>query len=104
MCPPRVSRRKRKSIKDKARASGKPDQIVDKIADGELENYYEDVCLYDQTFVKDPNVTVKELINTLIGKIGENIRFAASPDSRRVKAWRNAPPIWPPMSAEALGG
>ena|SRR5438874_2042849 len=71
--------REKEIYKDQARASGKPPNIVDKIAEGKLESYYEMVCLYDQKFVKDPNISVKELINTLVGKIGENIqvrRFA----------------------------
>jgi elongation factor Ts len=60
--------------KDQARASGKPENIIDKIAEGKLGAYYQIVCLYDQMFVKDPNLTVEQLINNLIGKIGENIR------------------------------
>jgi elongation factor Ts len=60
--------------KDQARASGKPENIIDKIAEGKLGAYYQIVCLYDQMFVKDPNQTVEQLINALIGKIGENIR------------------------------
>jgi elongation factor Ts len=60
--------------KDQARASGKPENIIDKIAEGKLGAYYQIVCLYDQMFVKDPNLTVEQLINALIGKIGENIR------------------------------
>jgi elongation factor Ts len=60
--------------KDQARASGKPENIIEKIADGKLGAYYQIVCLYDQAFVKDPTVTVEALINNLIGKVGENIR------------------------------
>jgi elongation factor Ts len=60
--------------KDQARASGKPEHIVDKIAEGKLESFYKESCLYDQAFVKDPNISVEQLINNLIGKIGENIR------------------------------
>jgi elongation factor Ts len=60
--------------KDQARSSGKPENIIDKIAEGKLGAYYQIVCLYDQAFVKDSNVTVEQLINALIGKIGENIR------------------------------
>jgi elongation factor Ts len=60
--------------KDQARASGKPDNIIEKIAEGKLGAYYQIVCLYDQAFVKDPNVTVEQLINNLIAKVGENIR------------------------------
>jgi elongation factor Ts len=60
--------------REQARASGKPEQILDKIADGKLGSYFQMVCLYDQAFVKDPSQTVEQLINNLIGKIGENIR------------------------------
>jgi elongation factor Ts len=60
--------------REQARASGKPEQIVEKIADGKLQSYYQIVCLYDQAFVKDPAKTVEQLINELVGKIGENIR------------------------------
>jgi elongation factor Ts len=79
--PAEVLEKEKEIYKDQARASGKPANIVDKIAEGKLESYYEMACLYDQKFVKDPTgkTTVKELINTLVGKIGENIqvrRFA----------------------------
>jgi elongation factor Ts len=77
--PGEVLEKEREIYRDQARASGKPANIVDKIAEGKLESYYEMACLYDQKFVKDPNITVKELINNLVGKIGENIqvrRFA----------------------------
>jgi len=77
--PAEVLEKEREIYRDQARASGKPANIVDKIAEGKLESYYEMACLYDQKFVKDPNITVRELINNLVGKIGENIqvrRFA----------------------------
>jgi elongation factor Ts len=67
--------KKEKEIyKEQARASGKPEHIIDKIAEGKLESYYQMTCLYDQAFVKDPNLTVEQLINNAVGKIGENIR------------------------------
>jgi elongation factor Ts len=68
---------KEKSIyKDQARASGKPEQVLDKIAEGKLGKFFEDFCLYDQIFVKDESrsMTIEQLINNLIGKVGENIR------------------------------
>ena len=77
--PAEVLEKEKEIYKDQARASGKPANIVDKIAEGKLESYYEMACLYDQKFVKDPNITVKELINNLVSRIGENIqvrRFA----------------------------
>jgi elongation factor Ts len=77
--PAEVLEKEKEIYKDQARASGKPANIIDKIAEGKLESYYEMAVLYDQKFVKDPNITVKDLINNVIGKIGENIqvrRFA----------------------------
>ena len=59
---------------EQARSSGKPEHIIGKIADGKLGAFYEVVCLYDQPFVKDPSQTVGQLINSTIGRIGENIR------------------------------
>ena len=72
--PPEVLEKEKEIYKDQARSSGKPEHIVDKIAEGKLESFYQMACLYDQQFVKDPSQTVEQLINGLIGKIGENIR------------------------------
>jgi len=77
--PADVLEKEREIYKEQARASGKPGNIVDKIAEGKLESYYEVACLYDQKFVKDQNITVKDLIHNAVGTIGENIqvrRFA----------------------------
>src|SRR5947208_1275323 len=77
--PAEVLEKEKEIYKDQARGSGKPEHIVDKIAEGKLESYYEMACLYDQKFVKDHALSVKELINSLVGKVGENIqvrRFA----------------------------
>jgi elongation factor Ts len=72
---PEEELQKEKEIyKDQARASGKPENIIEKIAEGKLSAYYQIVCLYDQAFVKDPSITVEQLVNNLIAKIGENIR------------------------------
>lgn len=60
-------------------AEGKPADIIDKIVDGKLAKYYEQVCLLNQPFVKDPDVTVGKLTTDLVAKLGENIvirRFA----------------------------
>jgi elongation factor Ts len=72
--PLEVLEKEKEIYKDQARGSGKPEHIVDKIAEGKLESFYQMACLYDQQFVKDPSQTVEQLINGLIGKIGENIR------------------------------
>lgn len=52
---------------------GKPAEIMDKIIDGKLAKYYEQVCLMNQPFVKDPDVTVGKLTTNLVAKLGENI-------------------------------
>jgi elongation factor Ts len=52
---------------------GKPAEIIEKIVDGKLAKYYEQVCLVNQPFVKDPDVTVGKLTTDLVAKLGENI-------------------------------
>jgi elongation factor Ts len=62
-----------------AAASGKPPNVVEKILEGKMGKFYEEVCLYEQPFIKDQTITVGQLIATKIGKLGENIavrRFA----------------------------
>jgi elongation factor Ts len=58
---------------------GKPEKMLDKIVEGRMAKFYEEVCLYEQPFVKDNTVSVDQLIKTKIAKLGENItvsRFA----------------------------
>ncbi len=65
--------------KAQALDSGKPENIVDKIVSGKIEKYISEVCLLNQKFVKNPDLTVQDLLNELIAKMGENIsikRFA----------------------------
>jgi len=52
---------------------GKPENILDRIVEGKLEKFYQDVCLLEQSFVKDPNRTIKDLLTEKISKLGENI-------------------------------
>jgi len=56
-----------------AQASGRPPQAVPKIVAGRLEKYFQEVCLLDQPFVKEPGMTVQDLIQAKIAKTGENI-------------------------------
>src|SRR5580692_2303025 len=58
---------------------GKPEKMVDKIVEGRMAKFYEEICLYEQPFVKDNTLTIEQLIKTKIAKLGENItvsRFA----------------------------
>jgi elongation factor Ts len=59
--------------KSQALEMGKPEKIVEKIAEGKLNKFYKDNCLMQQPYVKDPDKTVTDLLNELIAKIGENI-------------------------------
>jgi elongation factor Ts len=54
-------------------AEGKPAGVVDKIVEGKLAKYYEQVCLMQQPFVKDPDISVGKLTTNLVAKLGENI-------------------------------
>jgi len=66
--------REKEIYKEQAKASGKPDHIIEKIVEGKLKDFYKEACLYDQPFVKDDKLTVEQLITNVIGKVGENIR------------------------------
>jgi len=56
-----------------AKAEGKPDNIADKIAQGKLDKFYQDICLLEQSYVKDPGKSIKDVITEIIAKTGENI-------------------------------
>jgi len=57
-------------------AEGKPEKVADKIVEGRMGKFYEEVCLYEQPFVKENTLTVDQLIKTKIAKLGENIGVA----------------------------
>lgn len=76
---PQLLAQEREIYREQARASGKPDKVVEKIVEGKLEKFYEETCLYEQHFIKDDKMTIKELIDAVIARVGENIavrRFA----------------------------
>ncbi len=64
------------AIKDEVLASGKPAEVADKIIEGKLGKWYQEVCLSDQLFIKDPEQTIEQLRQALVGKLGENIVIA----------------------------
>ena len=77
--PQDVMEGEREIYRDQALASGKPEKVVDRIIDGKINKFYEEVCLLNQKFVKDMDITVQTLVNNLIANTGENIvvrRFA----------------------------
>ena len=62
---------------DQARESGKPEKIIDKIVTGKMDKFYEENCLLEQSFVKDTNISIQELIQQKIAILGENIMVGA---------------------------
>jgi len=65
--------REKEIYRQQALESGKPEQIIDKIVNGKLDKFFSEVCLLEQNFVKNPDLTVHDLLNELIAKMGENI-------------------------------
>jgi len=57
----------------KAQVKGKPENVADKIVEGKLEKFYSTVCLLEQGFIKNPDMTIKDLLSTKISELGENI-------------------------------
>ncbi len=70
-----ILERERGIYRAQARETGKPEKIIDKIIDGKLEKFYGEVCLLEQPFVKDPDLSVQDLLNGLIGKLGEKVEI-----------------------------
>src|SRR5271156_1673188 len=76
---PEAFEREKDIYRSQAAATGKPPQVVEKIVEGKMGKFYEEVCLYEQPFIKDQTISIAQLIATKIGKLGENIsvrRFA----------------------------
>ena len=76
---PEAYEREKDIYRSQAAATGKPPQVVEKIVEGKMGKFYEEVCLYEQPFIKDQTISISQLIASKIGKLGENIavrRFA----------------------------
>lgn len=63
----------REILRNQALNEGKPEKIVDKMVEGRIAKYYEEFCLMEQSFIKDPDKTIETLVNEKISTIGENI-------------------------------
>lgn len=71
--PKEVCDRERKVYEDQVREMGKPENIIDKIVEGKMQKFYNDACLLTQPYIKDPKMTLQDIMNELIAKIGEKI-------------------------------
>ncbi len=65
--------KEREIFAHQAKESGKPEKIIDKIVDGKIGKFYEENCLLDQPFIKEPGITIEEMIKQKIAVLGENI-------------------------------
>lgn len=71
--PESVIEKEKEILKAQALNEGKPEHIVEKMVQGRIEKHYKEICLLDQPFIKNPDITVQQLVNEKIAKIGENI-------------------------------
>src|SRR5690348_18159639 len=76
---PEILEHEREIYGEQARSTGKPEAVIEKIVNGKMEKFYEENCLYEQHYIKDEGLTIGEMVNSAIAKLGENIsikRFA----------------------------
>jgi len=71
--PAGLLEREKEIYRAKARETGKPDNIVEKIVEGQISKFYGEICLLEQPFVKDPDKTIQTYLNETIASIGENM-------------------------------
>src|SRR5215467_2238751 len=74
--PADLLEKEKEIARDRARAEGKPEKVLDRIVEGRIAKFYEEVCLLDQPFVKEATLTIEQLVKTKIAKLGENIGIA----------------------------
>jgi elongation factor Ts len=77
--PPEVLEREKEIYRTQALESGKPEKVIGKIVEGKVERFFSEVCLLEQTYIKDTERTTKEVVDEMVAKLGENIairRFA----------------------------
>jgi len=70
---PEIIEKEKEIYRAQALEMGKPENVVDKIVEGKLNKFYEENCLLNQPYVRDTDISVADLLNELIAKIGENI-------------------------------
>ena len=71
--PPEVLVKEKNIFAIQARESGKPEKVIDKIVEGKMGKFYSESCLLEQPYVKNPDITVHDLLNEMIAKTGENM-------------------------------
>jgi elongation factor Ts len=88
--------REKEIYRAQAAATGKPAPVIEKIVEGKMSKFYEEVCLLEQPFIKDQAVTIKEIIAQKVGKLGENITV------RRFARFKVGAPEWTVAQTKAV--
>jgi len=71
--PEKTLNREKEIYRGQVLEMGKPEKIADKIVEGKMQKYFKESCLMNQAYVRDPDITIEDLLNEMIAKIGENI-------------------------------
>lgn len=71
--PQSVIDKEKEIYTEQSKASGKPAAVIEKMVQGKLDKFYKEVCLLEQSYIRDPNVVVGDLLKSLISKVGENV-------------------------------
>ena len=88
--------REKEIFRAQAAATGKPAPVIEKIVEGKMAKFYEEVCLLDQPFIKEQSLTIKELIAQKVAKMGENITV------RRFARFKVGAPDWTVATTKAV--
>jgi len=71
--PPEDAQKEREIFRSQAKESGKPEKVIEKITEGKFKKYLTEVCLLDQAYIREPEITINQLVQSVIAKLGENI-------------------------------
>lgn len=74
--PENIKEKEKEIFREQLKKEGKPEAIIEKILEGKLQKMYSEICLTKQSFFKEEKITIEELINQSISKLGENIQIA----------------------------
>jgi len=93
---PEDMEREKEIFRAQAAATGKPAPVIEKIVEGKMAKFYEEVCLIEQPFIKEQTITIKELIASRVAKMGENITV------RRFARFKVGAPDWTMASTKQV--
>ncbi|MBN2124233.1 MAG: translation elongation factor Ts [Deltaproteobacteria bacterium] len=71
--PPDILDKEKDIYATQAKESGKPEKVIEKIVEGKMKKFFSEACLLEQPYVKNPDITVQDLLNEMIAKTGENV-------------------------------